>query len=683
MAIKWKSPRSILCIFYLVLSLLALSIAASFFYLQTQAYGNHLDYTRTSWFSSDARSIVNLIRSEYNSHQAEYQRETVTPNVNFLSPSEYGDLEFILYDSRTQATITNRGDDQDISSLHRNYILGKGVRALAYWESDPDNVFREPVETLYSNGRVSSQRRNVEREQAALQQLGMLSTEASSLADTTSVILFFPTTVHNIPCLTYSSGTFVYRWSVFFAFLAISIYLAAVAVLLLFWRPRRPMPRVLRALGRIPADLYLLAAAGLLVLFWKTGDGYSIPSMAPAAIWCASPACLFVLASVLSIRRADFEPDRAFYLLRLKKRLSERLYGKPLRIRNRLVMGSLLALGVLPIGLSGAIMAYPISEHGTSFLTSADMVPSLALLLLGILALFICCRAWGRQTRQLSAIETQIERIRNGELDAGTTLSPTDALYGIASGLDDMQSAVTQAVNRQLASEKMKMELITNVSHDLKTPLTSIINYIGLLREEPGLPDAARDYVEVAQHKAERLKTLIQDLFDISKANSGNIELHLTQIGLCDLLRQTLGELEDQTARASIRLKAAIPTEQIYVMGDGGKLHRVFENLLTNILKYSMPGTRAYITLEVREQTARITFKNISRDEIPYSPEELTERFVRGDASRGTEGSGLGLAIAKSFAELMGGSLELSVDGDLFKVSVSLPNCKTDPLPPV
>ncbi|MFQ8599872.1 MAG: sensor histidine kinase [Oscillospiraceae bacterium] len=368
-------------------------------------------------------------------------------------------------------------------------------------------------------------------------------------------------------------------------------------------------------------------------------------------------------------------------LLRLKERLSEWLRGKPLRTRNRVLVGSMLALGMLPIGLSGAIMAYPISQHGAGFLTSADMVPSLVLLLLGVSALFIFCRALGRQTRQLSAIQTQVERIRNGELNAETALVPTDALYGIASGLDDIQSAVTQAVNRQLASEKMKMELITNVSHDLKTPLTSIINYIGLLREEPGLPDTARDYVVIAQQKAERLKTLIQDLFDISKANSGNIELHLTQIGLCDLLRQTLGELEDQTARASIHLKATIPTEQIYVMGDGSKLHRVFENLLVNILKYSMPGTRAYITLEIREQMAWAVFKNISRDEIHYSPEELAERFVRGDASRGTEGSGLGLAIAKSFVELMGGSLELSVDGDLFKASVCMPNCKVGPPP--
>ncbi len=671
-----------LCIVYLVLSLLALSIAASFFYLQTQAYGYHLDYTRTSWFSSDARSIVNRIRSEYNSRQAAYQRETVTPNVDFLSPSEYGDLEFILYDSRTQVNITNRGEASDIFTLLGKQILGRDVQAVAYWETDPNSLFSEPIVTLYNNSGASSQKRNLEQEELDLREMGMLRTDANSLVDFTSVVLLFPTTIHSIPHIAYSSGTFVYRWSVFFAFLAASVYLAAVAVLALFWKPRKPLSKLLRVLGSIPAGIYLLAAASLLVLYWLTGTDNGISYMVPSAIWCTSPACLFVLASALSIRRADFDPDRAFYLLRLKRRLSERLYGKPLRIRNRILLWSLLMLGVLPIALSGAIMAYPISEHGSSFLTSADMVPSLLLLLLGIFTLFICCRAWGRQTRQLSAIETQVERIRNGELDVGTTLSPADALYGIASGLDDMQSAVTQAVNRQLASEKMKMELITNVSHDLKTPLTSIINYIGLLREEPGLPDAARDYVEVAQHKAERLKTLIQDLFDISKANSGNIELHLTQIGLCDLLRQTLGELEDQTARASIRLKATIPTEQIYVMGDGGKLHRVFENLLTNILKYSMPGTRAYISLEAQEQTARITFKNISRDEIAYSPEELTERFVRGDTSRGTEGSGLGLAIAKSFAELMGGSLELSVDGDLFKVSVYLPNCKTDPLPP-
>lgn len=681
MAIKWKSPRNIICLFYLVLCLLALSIAASFYYIQTQTYGCHLDYARTSWFSADARSIVDSIRSAYNSHQAEFERETVTTHVDLLPLSEYGDLAYILYDSATQKSVTNRSDEEDIFWLHNNYILESGVLAFAYWESNPDDVFSEAAETLYSNGRIFSRQRNLEREATGLRGLGTLSSDAASLVGSTSVILIFPSTLHNVPYFAYSYRTFLYQWSVFFSFLAVSIYLAAAAVLLLFWRPRKPLPRVLRALGAIPAGLYLLAAAGLLVFFWQTGAGNETSRMAPAAVWCASPACLFVLLSALSVRRAEFEPVRAFLLLRLKERLSEWLRGKPLRTRNRVLVGSMLALGMLPIGLSGAIMAYPISQHGAGFLTSADMVPSLFLLLLGVSALFICCRALGRQTRQLSAIQTQVERIRNGELDAETALVPTDALYGIASGLDDIQSAVTQAVNRQLTSEKMKMELITNVSHDLKTPLTSIINYIGLLREEPGLPDTARDYVVIAQQKAERLKTLIQDLFDISKANSGNIELHLTQIGLCDLLRQTLGELEDQTARASIHLKATIPTEQIYVMGDGSKLHRVFENLLVNILKYSMPGTRAYITLEIREQMAWAVFKNISRDEIHYSPEELAERFVRGDASRGTEGSGLGLAIAKSFVELMGGSLELSVDGDLFKASVCMPNCKVGPPP--
>ena len=214
----------------------------------------------------------------------------------------------------------------------------------------------------------------------------------------------------------------------------------------------------------------------------------------------------------------------------------------------------------------------------------------------------------------------------------------------------------------------MRSELITNVSHDLKTPLTAIITYINLLKE-PGLTEEQRqEYLNTLDKKAVRLKVLIEDLFEVSKASTNNITLHYERVDVGNLLRQGWLEYEDRFLQNDLQVKFILPEHKVYHMLDPQKTFRIIENLYINVIKYALPATRVYVTLKDLETEAEIEIKNISKTELLVAPEELTERFVRGDGSRNTEGSGLGLAIAKSFTELQHGSFRILLDGDLFKV---------------
>jgi signal transduction histidine kinase len=255
--------------------------------------------------------------------------------------------------------------------------------------------------------------------------------------------------------------------------------------------------------------------------------------------------------------------------------------------------------------------------------------------------------------------------------------------------IQQIQTGFRKAVEEEMKSQRMKTELITNVSHDLKTPLTAIITYIDLLkidetrRIEAGkqTEDSAEtvmilseekrlEYLNTLENKAQRLKVLIEDLFEVSKAASDNITLHIVDVDIINLVKQVALEMSDKIKQANLDLRLVLPEQKIILPLDSQKTYRIYENLFANIAKYALPGTRVYVTAdETTEGELSITLKNITEQELSVSPEELTDRFVRGDASRNTEGSGLGLSIAKSFMEVQGGKLKVEIDGDLFKAA--------------
>lgn len=235
----------------------------------------------------------------------------------------------------------------------------------------------------------------------------------------------------------------------------------------------------------------------------------------------------------------------------------------------------------------------------------------------------------------------------------------------------NIQGGFKKAVQNEVKSQRMKTDLIANVSHDLKTPLTSIITYVDLLKDENLDQEKRVQYLETLEQKSQRLQVLIEDLFEMSKASSGNISMNLQMVDVVSLMKQTLLETEDKTRASGLVIRRQFPEHKVMLSLDSERTFRVFENLISNMSKYAMSGTRAYIDILDNEDMVQIMFRNMSADEITVNVEELVERFVRGDQSRHTEGSGLGLAIAKSFVELQGGHFEILIDGDLFKVVIS------------
>ena len=224
-----------------------------------------------------------------------------------------------------------------------------------------------------------------------------------------------------------------------------------------------------------------------------------------------------------------------------------------------------------------------------------------------------------------------------------------------------------------MKSERFKAELITNVSHDLKTPLTSIINYVNLLKSTQQTDPKAQEYIEVLDRKSQRLKKLTEDLVEASKASTGALSVNRERIGMSQLLSQALGEYEEKLEERRLTVVCTEPEGESYVYADGRHLWRVIDNLLGNCAKYALEGTRIYIELIRGKGSVTLAIKNVSREALNIPAERLMERFVRGDTSRTTEGSGLGLSIARSLTELQGGTFELAVDGDLFKAVVTLP----------
>ena len=239
--------------------------------------------------------------------------------------------------------------------------------------------------------------------------------------------------------------------------------------------------------------------------------------------------------------------------------------------------------------------------------------------------------------------------------------------------MNDLRSGIEQAVQEQTKAERMKTELITNVSHDIKTPLTSIVNYVELLHTEDVQSEAARQYIAVLDRQSHRLKKLTEDLVEASKASSGALPVDLQPTDVSVLFDQIVGEYQERLADCRLTLVARPPEQPLTVCADGKLLSRVMDNLMSNICKYALEDTRVYAVASCDEKTVTISLKNVSRAELNISPDELMERFVRGDASRHTEGSGLGLSIAGSLVQLMGGTFDLSIDGDLFRADITLP----------
>ncbi len=279
-----------------------------------------------------------------------------------------------------------------------------------------------------------------------------------------------------------------------------------------------------------------------------------------------------------------------------------------------------------------------------------------------------------KSLKSLPEIMEAAKQISSGNLDYKLNTADMSVTFSaFAENIQSIQGGLKKAVEEAIKGERMKTDLITNVSHDLKTPLTSIINYVDLLKKEPMGNQKAQEYINVLDEKSIRLKALIEDLIEASKASSGNLSVDIQKVDLCELVMQTFGEYREKFEISGLDIRTNIADKNIFVQADGKHMWRIIENLLSNVLKYSMKNSRVYISLTRSELYGVLTIKNISELPLEMSVEQLTERFVRGDISRTTEGSGLGLSITQSLTNIQKGNFNVEIDGDLFKVTLEVP----------
>ncbi len=319
----------------------------------------------------------------------------------------------------------------------------------------------------------------------------------------------------------------------------------------------------------------------------------------------------------------------------------------------------------IPLVIIQVIIVFTFHSNYDLFELSVYTAPLLSIAL-SVISIFII----KDKVNKIEQIRNGIDKIKNGNIDHKIEIKKDLLFDDIVKDINEIGKTINIAVEERLKSERMKNELITNVSHDLKTPLTAIINYISLMKKEDIQPKHLKDYVQVLDKRSQRLKILIEDLFEASKIGSNNIELNLEENDINQLLTQTLVEMEDYINESKLDFIVNTPNKEVYILADGKKTFRVFENIISNILKYSLEKTRVYIDLVESDKKVHISFKNISKHQLNFDPDEITERFTRGDLSRNTEGSGLGLAIAKGLVQAQGGELKVDIIGDLFIVNI-------------
>jgi len=318
---------------------------------------------------------------------------------------------------------------------------------------------------------------------------------------------------------------------------------------------------------------------------------------------------------------------------------------------------------------SSAVKRFMIFSIGLVILGWAISIPVIGILSLAIIVYILY--VGGKKVRKYHEIIQGMKKIKNGEVDYKLT-GFNGALGELADGINAIGEGINLAVSKEVQSQCLKTELLTNVSHDIRTPLTSIITSIDLLKNGKLNSEEKEKYLDILENKAQRLKALTDDLFEAAKASSGNIEVNFQAVDLEMLMTQGLGEMEEEIGSSQLEFITQYPKELLVVKADGRLLWRVIENLLSNILKYAQKESRVYLELLKNEGMGMVVFKNVSAEPLNISPEELVERFKRGDETRNSEGSGLGLAIAKDLMTIQEGKLKIDIDGDLFKAVLIL-----------
>ena len=652
-------------------------------------YINGVDTIQDQEYDSIADSIAKSYARRYaadNFSNLSYaKREDMYPD-----PADRGDAQHWRVQLQQGDTVlTDPGDVSGYTVVRTIHCVPEYPLMSAY---GPDTLFaeeEEPETAQSSSGHKDSAYESVEIPEGYLEYDTMTVWENGGIstyhlyyyeAPEYTVTVYMRQEVLENSALHILTSLYPYRYHFIFIF-AVGLLTFAAALVYLLWAAGRTPDGSIHpgGLNRIPLDLYLaIAIAGIWLMLrlynylraWISDEG---PHLGNLSLLGANLLliCLVALAFLFAFAAQIKVKGGYWWHQSLTGRLCDRL-GKGVAF----VLYALRRLySVLPVVLqwflAAALMCASVIACLIMWISSSDIWGWILLV-----DLLVCAGVILYAGYAFGVLAKGARRMSEGDLSYQiSTTHLRSCFLDAANAINALSETATVAAQNQMRSERMKTELITNVSHDIKTPLTSIINFVDLL-QKPHSPEQSEQYLEVLSRQSARMKKLIEDLMELSKASSGNLAVNIITMNAAETVNQALGEFSGKLAAADLEPVFRQPEEPIYMAADGRLVWRVLSNLLGNAVKYAMPGTRLYADLVRADGQVLLSLRNVSRQELTVSADDLMERFVRGDSARNSEGSGLGLNIAKSLMEVQGGQLQLLLDGDLFKVTLIFPEAK-------
>ncbi len=581
---------------------------------------------------------------------------------------ENGDIEKYYSDKNFLFNVTDSSDNKVISNYDgtAEYIARASVRKNSYVLTDKEGNIYDYSEVIYEDEDEYS------NDDVYIIARSKDGTEVFEISDYQTIEVIIPKKMEFTDRVFIINSLIVNGYKMRYAMIFIFVCSLVLTVFTVGWLfcsvgyKKGTDGIYLNAFNRMPFDVLTVLVAGFIaacVMFISSVNDRRITIIAAVFSYTVLyfVAVLYLLSFAVRIKAKTVLKNTVIWrLLRRLKNLLSRLF----RALNYTVKG-------IPVAAKAVLIAAAV--NALLFFSAYLLRRSSAFAFVWIAISLIPTAAFIFYAVGFSKIRDGAKRIASGELDYKVdTVHLCGEVKEFAVDLNGISDGFSSALDEKLKSERFKTELITNVSHDIKTPLTSIINYVDLIKKEHIENEKIAEYIEVLERQSNRLKKLTEDLVEFSKAQSGSIKAELSECNAYVMLSQSVAEYSDKLSAAGIAPVLPENEKSVMIMADGRRLWRVFDNLLNNVVKYALSGTRLYIELSQRGDETDIIFKNISALPIEMNPEQLTERFVRGDRSRNTEGSGLGLSIAKSFTEIQGGKLSLSADGDLFKAVVTL-----------
>lgn len=671
MAIKWKKSHpalSFLC-FWMAIHLFVTAIFLAVYSCNLVGYtvgaGNPLStgpagvWQLTNRFHSDLSEIMQSVLWEQ--LDEEYKEE-----LEFSASESGGNLKIAVKRGDTQVINTFSGSvptsPKDLETGYSYLLLfdGKTTRAFYDGQEQPIDGYRGG---WYLPGSGNSYLESTPEYTDTLEEL----TVTIAIKDVPQIqnnLSYYAEILLYDSYASFTTARMNFKW-------AVAVLLLALFLFILYILRRKDKAvidrKISSGLRRVPLLVKLLIGGGIFLLLTTP----AVFAGAYLLVWY-----FYVLYCDLRYNKKEFFSNTCIH--RLSLRVSH--FQNRLPVQKRLISNSWLALG--SVILSSLIFLFLMACF-PPYAYPFQVVYFLLLLFwilseIGIMVFFE--KRKFRMADDLRVLLQAIFDVYAGKYENIPEEIPKDFQYvealkelqGIREGMEKALQKEIEAVESKIKNERMKIDLITNVSHDIRTPLTSIIGYVELLKEEEGLPEHVKEYVHVLDEKSQRLRSMVEDVFDMSKATSGNMKLNMETLDFARLLRQTLADMEDRIEESGFVLRILIPETPLWINSDGAHLYRVLQNLLQNALQYSLEGSKIRIAMKQEDDTAMLIIRNISQEDLPEGA-DFTERFFRGDVNRSSEGSGLGLSIAKSFTEACGGSFTVETQEDVFTVLIAFP----------